>query len=87
MPDRFASHADGLESPASSGFAVAPSNVDDLPQVTRAIYVGTAGNLAVTLASGDEVTFINLPSATLLPVRVARVKATGTTATDLVGLL
>ncbi|MBB4053780.1 hypothetical protein GGR20_003442 [Devosia subaequoris] len=87
MPDRFATHADGLESPASSGFAIIPDDSADLPHVTRAVYIGTAGNLAVTLASGDQVTLVNLPSATLLPVRIARVEATGTTATDLVGLL
>lgn len=87
MPDRFADHAIGLESPASHGFAIAPSDGADLVETTRAIYVGSSGNLAVTLASGAEVTLTGIPGGTLLPVRLRRIRATGTTATAIVGLL
>jgi hypothetical protein len=87
MPDRYASHAAGLESPAARGFAITPSDGASLPETTRAIYVGTAGDLTVVLASGDQLSFLNLPSATVLPIRAIAVKASGTTATALLGLL
>lgn len=87
MPDPFSDHAPGLESPATNGFAITPADGADLSATTRAIYVGGTGALAVTLSSGNDVSFAGLPAGTLLPVRIRRVKATGTTATALVGLL
>ena len=87
MPDRFSDYAGGLESPATDGFAVTPNDAADVASITRAVYVGGGGNLAVTLASGAELTFTGLAGGTLLPVRLRRIKATGTTATALVGLL
>jgi len=87
MPDRFSNHAGGLESPASSGFPVTPADGTDLLEVTRAIYIGGSGNLAAVMMSGEDVTFNGIPGGTVLPVRVRRIKATGTTATAIVGLL
>lgn len=87
MPDRFASHATSLDAPADTAFTITPNDVADLTDTTRAIYVGASGHLALTTASGSDVTFTNLPGGTVLPVRARRIKATGTTATGLVGLL
>ena len=86
MSDPFSSHMSGLESPASDGFAITPHDVDPLPSVTRAIYVGGAGDVTVTMKSGASVTFSNVAAGTLMPVRVVAVAATGTSATHLVGL-
>jgi hypothetical protein len=85
MPDLFENLATSLESPAAGGFSITPNDSADLPTVTRALYVGTGGTLAVTLRSGQTVTFQNLPNGALLPIRVLRV-LTGTTAGALVGL-
>ncbi len=86
MADKFGSFAGGLESPAANGAAITPSDTTDLTQTTRALYVGGAGNLRVTLSGGDTVTLMNVPEGALLPLRVRRVLATSTTATNLVGL-
>jgi hypothetical protein len=37
-------------------------------------------------ADGTDVTFANVPTGTKLPVRVSKVKATGTTASSIVAL-
>lgn len=74
----------GLESPITRAAAVVPDDVTDLPHVTRALHVGTGGDLRVTLSGGQAVTFPDL-AAGWHPIRVARVHATGTTATGLVG--
>ncbi len=87
MPDTFENYAASLESPAQHGFAITPHDSVPLTTATRAIYVGTAGNIAAVLISGAEVTFSNVPSGSLLPVRLARVKSTGTTASNMLGLL
>ncbi len=73
--------------PATRVFTVAPSDTADLPFVTTGLYVGTGGHLAVQdRLTGATVVFKNLAGGTGLPVRVARVLATGTTAADIVGL-
>ena len=56
------------------------------------VYVGTGGDVAVLgvqegLGGGDtSVTLKNVPSGSLLPVKVVKVYQTGTTASDLVAV-
>lgn len=87
MTDRFETLSPGLEAPASDGFAITPHDANDLAEMTRALYVGGAGALAIVLASGASVTLSGVAGGTVLPLRLRQVKATGTTATNLVGLL
>jgi hypothetical protein len=86
MTDRFADFQPSLSGPASTGFAIVPGNDTDLPEATRALYVGSGGDLAVTMLSGATVVFTNVAGGSLLPLRVVRVRATGTTAGAIVGL-
>ena len=86
MSDRFVNVQASLSGPASSGFAVTPNDAADLPEVTRAIYVGTGGDLTVRMLTGETLTFAGIAPASLLPVRATRILATGTTAGNLVGL-
>jgi hypothetical protein len=55
--------------------------------VTRSIYVGGAGDITLRLA-GDisSQVFKAVPVGTMLPLRVRQVFATGTGATQLVGM-
>ena len=87
MPDRFAAYATGLESPARHAFVVTPDDDADLIETTRGVYVGGAGALAIVMQSGAEVTLSGIAAGTILPLRIQRIKATGTTATAIVGLL
>lgn len=74
-------------SPAINGAAIVTSDSVPLTQPTRMIYVGGAGDVTVILV-GDTVaiTFKAVPVGTWLNVRAATVKATGTTATNLLAL-
>jgi hypothetical protein len=65
--------------------AITPSNTVDIPQ-TVAVYVGGAGNLKVDMRGGNAVTFTAVPVGTVLEIRVTRVYATGTTATNMLAL-
>lgn len=87
MADFFTNFLHGVEAPASNGRAVTPNDGADLAEVTRAVYVGGAGDLRVMLR-GDTapVTLVAVPAGTFCPLRVKRVHATGTTATGIVGL-
>lgn len=86
MTDRFANFQPSLSGPASTGFAIVPSNDTDLPEATRALYVGSGGDLAVTMLSGAAVVLTGVAAGSLLPLRVVRVRTTGTTAGAIVGL-
>lgn len=83
MADAFATSYSQLDSPAKHAAAVVPSDAADLPNASRAIYVGTTGDLKVTMVGGETVTFKTVPVG-VLHLRIARVWSTGTTATNLV---
>ena len=84
--DAFINDDPQLDSPAQNAAAITPSDTTDLAVVTRAIYVGTGGDLKVTMRGGQTVTLKAVPQGSTLPLRVARVLFTGTTAADLVGV-
>lgn len=86
MPDKFATHQPGLGSPANEAFAITPHDSNDFANNTRAIYVGTGGDI-VAVIGGVAITFKNVPDAAVLPIRASRVNATNTTAQNMVGLL
>lgn len=74
-------------SPALNAFAVIPDNSQELTHVTRALFVGTGGDINLVLRDdNNEVLLKNVPSGGLLPVRAKLVKSTDTTAQDIVGL-
>lgn len=75
----------GSGEPAVFGFIISPSDTDYLPFVPRAVYVGGSGTLAVLTAGGDIVILVGTLVGTILPIRVIKVFATGTTASNLVG--
>ena len=84
MPDQFSSHTASLTSPASGAADITPANGVDLPQFTRAIYVGQGGDLRVRMVSGEVVTLAGTASGAVYPLRVRQVYGTGTTASALV---
>lgn len=85
--DKFAGQRNYL-GPSDQMVAVTPSDSADLTFVTRGVYVGVAGDLTVTPAYGASasVLFKAVPAGSLLPIRVSRIWATGTTATQIVAL-
>lgn len=84
--DTFDKQADTEWGPAQNAAAVTPSDSVDLTYTSRALYVGAAGDVKVTMNESGTVTFVDVVAGTLLPIRVDRVFATGTTATDIVAL-
>lgn len=77
---------EGMTSPADNAAAVTPSDSTDLTYISRALYVGTGGNIVVTMMGGGDVTFPNVQDGTFLPIRVSRVKSTSTTASNIVNI-
>jgi hypothetical protein len=86
MIDEFSRYNRSLVSPPEHAVAIAPDDASDITNVTRALYVGGTGDLRVMMLGGGTATFANIPSGTLMPLRVTRVLATGTTASAILGL-
>ncbi len=88
MPDSsFDPVSDSLIAPARMAFPIAPSDNGQLSVAAKAVYVGTGGNIVLrAIGSSSDVTLKNVASGSVLAVRIIAIRATGTTATDLVGL-
>ena len=84
--DNFLLNSKGLASPYTQAVAIVPHNTTELGYITRAIYVGVGGDIVLITADDDTVTFTGVVTGTVLPIRVKVVKATGTTATNLVAM-
>ena len=88
MNDSFAASGDSLIAPARQAFTITPDDGADMPRAAKAIYVGSDGDIVLrAVHSDDDVTFRNVAAGSILAVRVRAVRASGTTATDLIGLL
>jgi hypothetical protein len=75
-----------LQNIQTYGDAAAVSPSDTAAVDFYGLYVGGAGNVAVTTGAGNDVLFTAPPVGAIIPLRIIRVKATGTTATALVGM-
>jgi len=70
----------------AGAFAITPSDTANLQNVA-VVYAGASGNVKVTTANNDIVTFNGVLAGTVIPVQVLRVWATGSTSTmNLVGI-
>ncbi len=74
-----------FNSPASNAVAVTKSDATILPAF-RALYVGGAGDVAVTTVDGANATFSGAPAGLVIPIRGTKVLSTGTTATLILAL-
>jgi hypothetical protein len=84
MSDPF-QYEDTVVSPASRAVPVTPG-ASPLATTSRALWVGGAGNLNVTMRDGTTVLFSGVPAGTMMPLRVTHVLSTSTTATNIVSL-
>lgn len=83
--DDFVNFQAGANSDISHLAVVTPDDANDIAHVSRTVAIGAAGTLKVTTLGGETVT---IPSGMLSAnvfhrLRVARVWATGTTATPI----
>ncbi|GEM_PF-1476534 len=86
MNDRFRTTSDSLTAPARRAFAILPHDSEELPLVTKAVIVGLGGEVVLRAQDSDSDVTISAASGQMLPIRVSHVRATGTTAGNLVGL-
>ena len=87
MSDGFSGTADSLSAPARRAVAVVPSDTAALAEVPKALFVGTGGSLVLRgVGGGADQVWKNVADGTVLPFRAEYVRATGTTAADILAL-
>lgn len=70
---------------ATQATAVTPSDTTVLT-ATKGLYVGASGDVVVTMFNGVDATFKGLAAGIIHPISVTKVKATGTTATNILAV-
>ena len=75
--------SDNFQVPSRAA-AVTPS--DSTQIYASALYVGGAGNVSVVTEGDDTVTFTGVQAGSMLVLRIKQVRATSTTATNIVRL-
>ena len=93
--DIYAQRSTPVASPARNAMAITKSDTVDLSPYAKGIYVGGTGDVIVIMVNdyeqnGDSATpikFASVPAGTVLPIQVARVMSTNTSATNMVALV
>jgi hypothetical protein len=86
MAVSFPDLIDSAQAGSCAPFAITPSDADPLPALPKGIYVGTGGDVRLRgVNAAADVTYRNLADGAYIAVRASHIRATGTTATDLVG--
>ena len=86
IPDRFARSLDAVTSPARDAFPVTPNDSAALPRLPKALLIGSGGTLTLRAADATADVTLSVIAGQLVPIRASHVRASGTTATQIVGL-
>ena len=74
----------------TTGVSVTPSDTVNItginPNTPATLFVGVGGDIQVITIGGSTLILKNIADGSFLPIQVTRVKATSTTATDIVAL-
>lgn len=83
--DRFDSSADTLFAPARAPYPLVPHDSNEVPVIPKRLFIGTGGTVTLRgVGANSDVTYKNVASGVYLNVRPQYVRATGTTATDII---
>lgn len=84
--DRYDRTLDAVSSPARDAFAVIPHDSVRLPRLPKALIAGGAGTIVLrAIDSAADVTLAVL-AGQIVPIRASHVRASGTTASQIVAL-
>ncbi len=87
--NKFQQTDKAINAPYTRAVSVTPSDTTDLNEIPRGLHadgVGSHHNVAVILEGDASSVIINMAKGHIMPLRVRRVLATGTTATSVVAL-
>jgi len=84
--DPYQNMLESLSAPSRTPFSITPSDNTELLVIPKRIYVGTGGNVTLRgVESETDVVYKNVDDGVYLNVRPSFIRATGTTAADIIG--
>jgi len=88
MTDPFPLNSvDSVSAPATAALPVVPHDVNELTIIPKALYVGVGGDIVMRgKADGGDQTWKSVPIGAILPFRARYIRATGTTATNILAI-
>jgi len=87
MADQFSQTLDSVIAPATRAVAVVPNDSTPLTDIPKALFVGTGGAITMRGVAGSaDQLWKNVPDGAVLPIRAQYIRATGTTAADILAL-
>ena len=87
MSDIFQASADTVSAPARRAVQVTPHDINALDDIPKALFVGTAGTITMRGVDGSvDQLWKNVAAGSVLPFRAQYVRASGTTAADILAL-
>lgn len=84
--DRFDRSGDSPSSPARDAFMVAPHDTTALARLPKALLIGIGGTLTLRAVDAAADIAVTVTAGQIVPIRASHVRATGTTAGQIVGL-
>lgn len=84
--DRFDRNSDAISSPARDAFAVDPHDSQPLPVLPKALLIGAAGTITLRAVDAAADVAIAVAAGQIVPIRASHVRASGTTASQIVAL-
>lgn len=85
MADKFTGWSDTVGAPSRAPFAIVPHDTNELVAIPKGIYVGTGGDVTLRGVDGAaDVSYKNLGDGSYIGVRASHVRATGTTASNMI---
>jgi len=77
-------HTENLTTPAERAVALVPHDSNQIRETPKAIFVGTGGNITMRgIEEAADTVWKNIPDGAILPFRPKFIRATGTTAADM----
>lgn len=86
ISDGFKQFSDSPSAPARQAFAISPHDSEELSPLPKALFVAGAGSLTLCAADSSADVSLSVGAGQILPIRARFIRATGTTASGIVGL-
>jgi hypothetical protein len=78
-------NAQALTPDDNNDITIGGTSIDNLENGV-CLYVGTGGDITVTMLSGQVVTFSNVPNGSFMPIQIKKLWSSGTGASNILGL-
>lgn len=84
--DPYEKHGAAVSDPARQAFPIVPNDTQPLAVLPKAIMAGTSGTLTLRAVDSPADVTLTVAAGQIVPLRAAYIRASGTTASAILGL-